>query len=527
MTYCIAFEAKSIQNYVLGSGKLRDMVGASHVVDRIVDEPLTKALDSLGIENKKNIRFSRRAGGAFMAFLDDETQARRLHDAWSLIVPQYAPGLEFVMALAEGKNEFETSKKTLAQMTADRIPVPRLPVGTPLVRIAPRTGLPAVANEPTPNGREWVDAATLRKRVFKRASKLEAKFLTDKAGPFPLNLEEEFPFNGDNRYVGIVHADGNGLGRMLIALRKAAEKKMDRFVELYRNFSEQLAAATEASARQATEQTILPHANGKGVLPMRPLVLGGDDLTCIVRGDLALSFVRAFLNAFEEKTQELCSWLSNSTDWERSHLTACAGIAYVKVNQPFALGYGLAEALCGKAKEESDRASSAICFHRVSTSFIPDADWMVNHEMTTRQGKRELVSTLGTYAPRKDCGLPTLNDLNVLARLMTTDGAHATGSAMRRLLGLAMTAPQEAERAYRRWREMLGDDKTGDKKLLRIFDDTLSQLLGDSPAETLPARHAGNERYETPLGDVLALHAVDDIGCRGTVREEGDERDAT
>ena len=524
MICCIAFEAKSIQSYVLGSGKLREMVGASHLVDQLVDGPLDRVLQVLGIG--EDISFSRRAGGAFMAFLSDRKEAEALRDAWSLVVPQYAPGLEFVMALAEGVNELDASRKALDQMAADRIPAPRLPAGVPIVRIAPRTGHPAVINARTPDGSEWMDAATHRKQVFKRAQALEGKFQRNSSKMFPINLEQDFPFQGDNRYVGIVHADGNGLGRMLMALRKTARKSPDGFVELYRGFSERLAAATEASAQRATTSAILSHADGKGFLPIRPLVLGGDDLTCIVRGDLALSFVRAFLEAFEKETRNLCSWLSGVADWHEEHLTACAGIAYVKVNQPFALGYGLAEALCGKAKDLSGRACSAVCFHRVSTSFIPDADWVVNREMTTRQGKRELVSTLGAYALHAGNELPTLDDLKELAWLMAVDGERATGSAMRRLLGLTMDAPQEAERAYRRWREMLSDAKTGDEKLLRAFDNSLSQLLGDSLAEALPARHAGNGRHETPLGDVLALHAVDDIGCRDAGREEGDERDA-
>ena len=525
MTYCLAFEAKSIQAYILDSGKLRDMVGASRLVERLVGEPLDRVLSALEM-NEGDIRFSRRAGGAFMAFLDDRDKARALRDAWSLIVPRYAPGLEFVMALVAADDDREAARKALDAMAASRIPTPRLPSAAPLARIAPRTGLPATANDPTPDGREWADAATLRKRAFKDARSLEQRFLRGNAGRFPLNLEEEFPFNGDNRYVGIVHADGNGLGRMLMALRETARKSPDGFVELYRGFSERLVAATEAAAQRATTSAILSHADGKGFLPIRPLVLGGDDLTCIVRGDLALSFVCAFLEAFEKETRNLCDWLSGVADWHEEHLTACAGIAYVKVNQPFALGYGLAEALCGKAKDLSGRVCSAVCFHRVSTSFIPDADWVVTREMTTRQGKRELASTLGAYALHAGNDLPTLDDLKDLAWLMAADGDRATGSAMRRLLGLATAAPQEAERAYRRWREMLADDKTGDEKLLRTFDSTLSKLLGESPAEALPARHAGDERHETPLGDVLALHAVDDIGCREAGRKEGDERDA-
>ena len=507
MVWCVAFEAKSIQSYILASGRLRDMVGASHLVDRLVNGPLQGLLDALGIDPDE-IRFSRRAGGAFMAFLDDREKAERLRDAWSLLVPRYAPGLEFVLALEEGASAFEAAKNALATMAASRIPRPRFPSITPLARLAPRTGEPAVDEDThAPDGPELVDAAVRRKRAFRRARDLERKFLGEKSGRFPTDMENEFPFRGDNRYVGIVHADGNGLGQMLMRLQQAAERAPERFVKLYDKFSKMLAAATEAAARRATEEVIVPRADARDFLPMRPLVLGGDDLTCIVRGDLALAFTRAFLDAFEEETRPLCAWLSKETDWEPVHLTACAGIAWVKANQPFALAYELAEELCGQAKDASGRACSAIAFHRVTTSFIPDADWVRDREMTTELGGERLVSTLGAYALREGVGLPSLDALLALARMLREKGERAGVSAMRRLLSLTGETPAELRRLYARWRALLEED---DRKLSQEFYRALATLLGQ-PMQDLPAREVAQGRYESPLGDVVALDAVEDM----------------
>lgn len=521
MTYCLAFEAKSIQAYILDSGKLRDMVGASRLVDRLVGAPLSRAMSELGIE-ETDMRFSRRAGGAFMAFLDDRDKARALRDAWSLIVPRYAPGLEFVMALVAADDDREAARKALDAMAASRIPTPRLPSAAPLARLAPRTGEPAVYEDrKTPDGIQWLDAATRRKRAFKNDASLESRFLGEEAGRFPSNIEDEFPFNGDNRYVGILHADGNGLGEMLMRLQRAAEKSPGRFVELYGRFSRMLAEATEQAARKATSETVVPHVDARGFLPMRPLVLGGDDLTCIVRGDLALDFVKAFLAAFEEETRPLCRWLAEQAEWEDEHLTACAGIAWVKANQPFALAYGLAESLCGVAKDASKRACSAVSFHRVTTSFIPDAGWVREREMTMELGGERIVSTLGAYALHEGGDLPTLDALFGLARLLDADGERSGAGAMRRLLGLAGETPAEARRLYGRWRALL---EKSDASMLGRFDRALTAVLGHT-LEDLPARRGEDaDVFETPLGDVLALLAVEDAGCREAGKGGNDER---
>lgn len=42
----------------------------------------------------------------------------------------------------------------------------------------------------------------------------------------------------------------------------------------------------------------------KVTIPLRPLVLGGDDITFVVRADLALIFVDAFESYFEEESKK-------------------------------------------------------------------------------------------------------------------------------------------------------------------------------------------------------------------------------
>jgi hypothetical protein len=84
-----------------------------------------------------------------------------------------------------------------------------------------------------------------------------------------------------------------------------------------------------------------PRDNGKYILPIRPIVLGGDDITFVCDGKLGIYFSKLFIEAFEKKQIS-----------DKKKLTACAGVAIIKSKYPFYRGYELAEELCGSAKKK-------------------------------------------------------------------------------------------------------------------------------------------------------------------------------
>jgi len=515
MTLCYAFEAKSIQDYVLGSGKLKEMVGASALVDQLVEEPLSRAISAVGLLEEDTIRFSRRAGGSFIALLDSREKAEVLRDLWSLIVPQYAPGLSFVHTVAESDGPKSAASNAMAALRALRFPRPTLPSATPLSRFSPRSGMPASSIVPVAGGgREWVDAAVIRKRAFSSNDGMTELLPEGENYRWPVDMEQDFPFTSDNRYVGIIHADGNGLGKILLELQACSTEQ--NYVELYYTFSRMLTDATVSAARDAINAVLVP-ACENSYLPARPLVLGGDDLTMIVRGDLGMKFSISFLDAFERHSRALCAYLKEHTNWDKDQLSACAGIAYIKAHQPFSMAYGLAEELCGMAKNRSGRSVSALSFHAVSTSFIPDADWVMDREMTTGTSDYRLITTMGCYKinnQKSEQFLPQIEHLRLLQRVLGNSGERSGYSLMRRLVGVAHEPPQVAEKVYRRWRSLLAEgDKTG-QLMLKQFDESLAAIVGEA-VEKLPAgmsTESGDDIvYLSPVGDILALNSVEGV----------------
>lgn len=546
MPVAYLFEARSIQSYLFAGGKLRDMMSASDMVDRLCDQVLDQALAQLAMTdeckasgNLTSVRFPRRAGGAFYALLDDKAQAKKLRDLWSFTVARYLPGLEALHVIAEGASDAEAvgngQKKLLA---ARNMPPAALPEGGPLVVRCQRTGLPAVDADSD----EPIDAALRRRRQSDKESdsdsgqrRLGRKFLSARKEEtnaakyvFPCDFELSgrerndpyvFPFNNEKRTVAIVHADGNGLGIILRQLSKSIESRPEEYAQAFRGFSEALERATETAAQQATAEVLKPaakqHPDNRRTLPARPLVLGGDDLTTILRADLALAFTQKFIEAFETSSEkELTQWQTGlksrglSTEGLPSYLTACAGIVFIRANQPFSQAYELAESLCQRAKKASDTVTgklsmkpSSLSFARITTSCFDDAEELFQQTVPLDDTEGRL--TLGTYGVGRHAdALPSLQALERLHSTLASD--EVSSGPARKLMTVLQQDLPEAQRLWSRWLEVLRE-RQAEAQIL----DALKGLAPGEPIHAeLPFVKTPTLGWATPLGDIHDLMAV-------------------
>jgi hypothetical protein len=219
------------------------------------------------------------------------------------------------------------------------------------------TGLPAVGFDAkdlsTPLSRmvkRWRD-----KSVADKAKDRWRDFLPD-AGRFgfPVDLDDLGRTHGDTSLVGVVHVDGNGIGR-LIADWLQPDLGDNAVVDGVREWS----AALDKTGRDALRAVVTRIVNAiddkgrigreipnlafdlvdDGLLPIRPVILGGDDLTFLCDGRIALDLAATTMSAFETT---LIPHLGN--------ISACAGVAIVPSHAPFNRAYELAESLTSSAK---------------------------------------------------------------------------------------------------------------------------------------------------------------------------------
>ncbi len=516
MIHAYLFEARGIQRYLFSTGKLRDLLAGSELIDQLCAPGgfLDITLAALNLQPS----MPRRAGGTFYLLFDNEDDARRFRAAWRLACAQWVPGIEGVDALVHGDSNKAAIASGLEQLRESRnVMSPSLPRPGPLDARSARTGLGATVKD----SGEHLDEATMRARKFARldsTSGLEQRFFDRTGYSWPRSFEYHhgvgalFPLHKD-RLIGVLHADGNGIGGVLRVLSKATNRASDAdYVAIYRMFSDGMSSATQAAAHDATEAALAPFAEA-GVMPARPLVLGGDDVTLLVRADLAVPFASRYMAAFEDRTRQVLADLkqrlrSVGLDDEATSLpdllTASAGIAFCKSSFPFLSAYALAEDLTARAKRvartaavQGSDAPSTVAFQKIEGAVLESADAMHSRFHQVAEAGVSYHLALPAYAVRPHATVPALGNLEELARPFLGHGKPLNDRPLRELATLWHQDPTVARSAYARWRQVA---QRGQPGLLSDFDAALRKLVGE-PAKDLPTDN-GNPRL-SPLSDLL------------------------
>lgn len=501
------YEAKSIQTYVLATGRVAEIAGASARVESLgaLAERVVGELAAGGSEV-----IARGAGSATVRFPDGEALAE-FAGSWPLIVDQEVPGLRVVQAwvsdeVANGPEELFGRIQRLSNVHQAE-----LPEAGPLVARSGRTGGAAVGKDRRGGGLQ--DRETRAKeRLGRRGDLLARRLLGDGARVrFVRNHDDEFRGpgeDGEEGPVAVVHVDGNDMGTLV--------RELGGNLEAYRRFSRALSEATEEAAKAIAKWLVERYAkecaNGvdaehENVIPARPVVIGGDDVTWVVRGEDAVEFVRRFVREFERRTADRAQAFGS-----RGRATVCAGIAFVHRNAPFVHAYELSGALCKEAKRrlrglgEKGVTPSGVMFHRVTTSDLAEWSDIRDRELSCEAGSM----VFGPYLVGESEGAggnapaPRLEDLLRLAQ-----GLQLLPRGPRReWLRKIKTDPLRAQHLWERMRQVVagrGAWKRFAESLERLGVDPATGWRDDAEGESGPG---GMRR--TP---VLDAHTLGVVGC--------------
>ncbi len=468
--YLYGASIQGIQSYIFQTNELKDIIGASELVNKICDD----FVDTYGEKSRNKGEMIIHAAGNIKCIFDDEAACRRAVRDFPRRAMEMAPGITISQAVVKlednGYSEKAEELERLLQAQRNH-PVKSLTTGLMAMERSRTTGLPATQIEKKEEkGKETVeyfDEMTVAKRKVPETEK-KSDYDPTKAKDLYFKLtgdkieHDRRPYDTKdltdrNDWIAVIHADGNGIGDIVAKIGKDS-KVMSRF-------STELDNATQAAA-QIAYGTIREEAEKAKKLPIRPVVIGGDDLTVICRGYLAVDFVTAYLKAFEEQTKEKFKDLIPQIDNEEANkllskgLTACAGIAFIKSSYPFYYGYDLAEALCGEAKQDAksdkvkeangNQAPSCLMFHKVQSSFVEDYAEIKRKELTTSDGGS---LCFGPYY---------LNKANIDKIDKTEDGKRRSRWSIDELIDqrdkLAKEENNRAKTAIRQWLTLMHED---------------------------------------------------------------------
>lgn len=463
--YLFGAAVQGIQQFIFQTNALKDIIGRSDIVEQICTDLFVSVL-SKGPDYKaeSDPNFIVHAAGNVKYVFDSEDECRRVVRSFPKTVMEQAPGITVSQAVVPLTGDFGADVdllETRLRIQRNR-PLAYGSAGMCAIRRNARTGFPALLKPGFPD-----------EGSFQAASHYDAKALCLKA--FGQDVDSKrFPYNidsmtGQNDWVAVIHADGNGLGQII--------QRIGHNREELRTFSIALDHHTAAAARSAYETVRKEFGFDElKTIPIRPIVLSGDDFTAICRADIAVEYAKAFMDSFERETG----------------LTACAGISFVKSSFPFSFAYTLAEELCSAAKadakaDEAVRSGrvlppSCLLFHKVQDSTVEDFEQIKARELMPAEG---YSLCFGPYYLHKKSQRWTVDQLE--DAVFKLDGRNGN----------------IAKTALRRWLSAINVDPEMAKQLIVRACAVNKQLEQFLTTMTSPG-----SRGSVPTYDVLAFHTI-------------------
>lgn len=383
-TFVVVIDTPSIKNYVFGTDPLNEVRGASARLDTLNQDETEQCLaDQLGSERVKCIY----ANGGSAQFLIHESELADVRMACKSMVQHIREhtggevGVVYGIALLKDNTSYTDYTEAVqmahfqlrcqrefatSQRSAALIPL--------MMECESASYLPAADIDN--NDGDILSHASYEKRQHgsdARQHGLWKQWMEDLK-----KQEQSWPSNeywdklrcesltdiGDcsswNGYIGLVYADGNGMGKIIKALNSP---------HTYRQFSiiidESIREACFTALNQVSKSEInnvqeaLRNQKPFKSLPADILLLGGDDLLVVLPADRSLDFAQQATEEFQRLTQEKINDLKDEETRSFFHeqsnnegFTISCGVAIAKSNYPFYLLLDLAGDLLKNAKRK-------------------------------------------------------------------------------------------------------------------------------------------------------------------------------
>lgn len=185
-------------------------------------------------------------------------------------------------------------------------------------------------------------------------------------------------------YIGITCIDGNGMGEKINSFYKnykysskySSKENNLKWIKEYRkltkeiknNYEEVFDITLDILSKKYDEYSkAIFRDDNKKIIPIRPIILAGDDITFISNGKIAIEATKIFT---ENITKRTVNFGGNS-----SNLTVSCGVAIVRKKYPFSRAVKLAGELEKSSKKKLKKVKDNLGKTKFDGSFI---DWYVD-----------------------------------------------------------------------------------------------------------------------------------------------------
>lgn len=534
----VVLEVGGIQKYILSTGKLKEMIGGSELIESLSAKYLDDFAQNNHLNVLKEIRkpvdneilpLQRNAGAMHLLF-SSEAKGREFLKNFGKKLLEDFPGLPIFGALEEceftssgiREAKFKLSNKITDQRN-------KYPTSTgmqllPICAEAPLDGEPAIGKVSYGKNASSeiisLSSKTKRNEQLLEDSKGRLREIEPDEGVGP-DLKwsddlEEIACGSEK--VAFIHIDGNDLGkRFRQELENISDKETDEdktgqqssSEDRYQNainviktmsalsntVKETTTAAFKKGLSECLKHTKLTDNTGKKLVPARPLVLGGDDVTVVIRADLALYFIDAFVKEFERySNQELGK--KNPND----KLTVGVGMVVCPTGYPFLKAFDLSEELVKNSKEltaQMENRPSSMDYIVITNDTENDIDSIRAHLFTAEDGSKLTAKPM--LLSGNNLAQFVENGISVLEKLPR--------STLRNSLSVCRKGVNEALQNYTKLKDNIARGLGGRANQNQMGATEFSELFKEGvETKGFFYKDKDDKNFKTKLGDYIELN---------------------
>ena len=378
----LLIDIASKQSYIFSSNKLKENVGANHVIAH----EIFKVLIPKHYKKSGNNVLASYGGGSAILTFDNKQKLQNFVSGLSEKLLRDYPGISLELGCADddnGNKSFSKIRDELygsKQRRRNRNHFETRTIDMGLAARCRSSGFPANASLDLN-----VEVDAKQKLAQASNNKLIGDLgIDEKVFTFSTKIEDLIT-DDTNGYKAVVHVDGNKLGA-------AMSGDLDR--ENYEIQNQKIRTKLDGCMKELIGKLIplidsrtgkmlcannhieinLKMENGKWVLPIRPIVNAGDDITFICHGRLGIYLAEQYIKI-----------LADPEIGDMS-VSSCAGVAIVHTKYPFYKAYELCNELCDSAKADSrskiGEDANRIQYMISSSGFTGDLDKIIEDQFT-------------------------------------------------------------------------------------------------------------------------------------------------
>lgn len=556
----ILLDTRSIQKYVFSCNKLQTNAGASFIVDDIFKHKMIAVLKEEGLKqpdsNSKQKDKDSSTEKSPIKMLDDDSiecevayigggnmlillrlqddpnlektleKGKEIVGKWSKELLLKAPGLKTGAAIGTldlATERFQESLDALYKQLKENqntiLPQVDLPY-TGFTLECDTSGKTADVIDYTEEESRWISSEVkAKKTAFKYATEQLSKkyedILGEKIGEKVVPKYEfvkEFDslgYKDGESYICVVHIDGNNMGVKFGKCRTMQERK---------ELSAKVANIVKDSFRKVLSSIVREYDSykdfldltlsdsGKKILPIRPIIIGGDDVTFVCPGRVGIVYAKRFIEAVnsyelldDKQYKYMCKDMDKNTTLNQK-MSCCGGIAIVPAKYPFFRAYELAEQLCSKAKEKSRQTdNSLIDFAILHGDMYSSIDQLREDQYCGVEGGLHY----GPYSiDQKQNDKSHIDDLIMLMDRLRKRTISAVKSENREKVGVA-------ENKIKKLREVLKQDEHSITLYLELTTDMKNILCRETRKNEVTAKDFWQKRTDEKENKTRYIDAIE------------------